>query len=401
MLKSSRLDVILHSDSVVFHGSESNASPKLIYGKVRVHNKSISKIKSLSVSVTGVSSYGFVNENYESPSFNVNNCYASKSVVFDHKEILYQSNDSNGSNFGPGVYEYLFIIKMDGDLPASVITEFGKTEYKLKVVLEKANILSMNATKTLPIFVKRIIELDTSISHPSIPTTEAESDVEPPSFEAFSNPLVSTPSPASSFIDLPSASSTQPTNLSELSPRLVSKTFDDKIMLKMITDGTVYTSDQKLKVSVELNPLNETTRVISIGAVLNERVSIYGTNNSVYGGASKSYLRIINSVHKNLSVVETVSKSEFFSSNSFQLELNTSKDYKIVQLDIENETFKVSHYIKVYVIIDYKGKREKLFSLIPIYIVPNEYFTEFNNLPLYSASELDSPPAYSSSLIPI
>ncbi|OMJ21083.1 hypothetical protein AYI70_g3697 [Smittium culicis] len=422
MLSGARISLDIHSDTILFHGTEESASSKLLYGKVRLHVKSKTRIRSLYANVSGISSYGFVNENYESPSFNVNNCYASKSQILDHKEVLFESYESNGSLFLPKTYEFSFIIKMEGSLPATVYTEYGKTEYKLKVVLEKANILSMNVSKSIPIYVRRIIDIDQLVSPPVAPPQpliEAVDDLLPAftstPTQLSSSSLITSPvsspisSPSASFADLPStinhnssapAFSPTPSVDSSL-PRLISKSFDNKLHLKIYTNSSIYTTEQQLKISVELFPLHESVRVISIGSVFNESVSIKSLSSTTGQViASKRYLRIINSVHKNLSSFQSVSKNEFFSSNSYEMLLQTSSSHKSAQLDIENSIFKVSHYVKLYCIIDFEGKREKLFSVFPVFIVPNEYFTEFNNLPLYSPSEPNAqinllPPAYS------
>ncbi|OMJ20047.1 hypothetical protein AYI69_g6371 [Smittium culicis] len=421
MLSGARISLDIHSDTILFHGTEESASSKLLYGKVRLHIKSKTRIRSLYANVSGISSYGFVNENYESPSFNINNCYASKSQILDHKEVLFESSESNGSLFLPKTYEFSFIIKMEGSLPATVYTEYGKTEYKLKVVLEKANILSMNVSKSIPIYVRRIIDIGQLVSPPISspqPLIQAVDDLLPaftsPSAQPSPSPIVSpvsspSSSPSTSFADLPSsvnhnspapAFSPLPSVDSSL-PRLISKSFDDKLHLKIYTNSSIYTTEQQLKLSVEVFPLHESVRVISIGSVFNESVSIKSLSTTTgQVVASKRYLRIINSVHKNLSSFQTVSKNGFFSSNSYEMLLQTSSSHKSAQLDIENNVFKVSHYVKLYCIIEFEGKREKLFTLFPVFIVPNEYFTEFNNLPLYSPSEPYAqinllPPAYS------
>ncbi|OLY85697.1 hypothetical protein AYI68_g108 [Smittium mucronatum] len=391
MLSGSHLDIILQNDTVLFHGDESMTSSKLIYGKALIYLKSCCKIKSIYIRISGTSSCSPpVDPNKKSG----NGCPEvpfPRTVFLDHTESLFQSKNKNGSPFSAKTYEYEFMFKIDGSLPATVSTGYGNIEYKLDLVLEKTGLLSKNSTKSIPIYVRRIIDFGRS-SFPSIILPSMSLDQSADILATRSSDLtVNDLEFPSVFSGLESISNIEPIpgSLNPSPSQQLVKNFGSRLQLKLTTGSSIISSARSLLVTVELYPLHQSTRVINYGVSLCERMEILSPSTG-----PQVYCRIISSAIGNLSTALATSKEISLSGNSHELDLRTNSGCGDAHVDVDNNCFRISHYLKFHCAITYKDRRMESSAAMPIFVVPNEYFSEFNSLPLYCDIQGERPPAY-------
>ncbi|PVU99156.1 hypothetical protein BB559_000952 [Furculomyces boomerangus] len=342
------LDLVLQSDTIVFHGNQDSASSKLLFGKVVLKALKRTKISSLKVISMGKTEFSFIERSkpmYSTAEVNRDMYSSGKLQVLDKTEILLDGK-KNLIYLDPGTYEYSFIITLPGDLPESVCSTHGSTEYSLKAVLETSSYLSA-PSKQIPIYLGRI---------------------------PYSGP---------------------PTFMPADGPNEIKKEFAEKLSVKLNTPSKYYAENQAIDLVADISLINPNINILSIGARMNENITIKSFANP---DIKKDIVKLITSGKKEF---ETNPKSKFLDSSEFNLELCLPQSYKDMQHDIENKTFSVSHQIHFDITIEIEGITQNIVVSLPILVVPNEYFSEMLSLPKYSPKiqfakdGIITPPEYS------
>ncbi|PVU95633.1 hypothetical protein BB559_002671 [Furculomyces boomerangus] len=346
MISAVDIDLVLQNDNIVFHGPEEYASSKLLFGKVILKVRRKFSAKSLKVYALGTVFYSFVREVGTNHYVSKDTFHAGKEKLLDHCEVLFD-NQHTHTVFAPGVYEYDFFIKLNGDLPETINTQYGCTDYILKASLNKSP-LSPKITKQVPIYIKRISTTDISQIEPSTDHIQIE------------------------------------------------KKFEDKLSVKISTDSKHFSDDQIIKVNVELLPINPDLKVETIGTTINEYITI---RDPTYSSAKVNYTKLVKTKYKKVFVSEQEkSETTYMDGTTFSLDVEVPQKYKKVQFDIENDIFQVYHSLNFFCIVEINNIKERLTLTSPITIVPKEFFTEYFSLPRYTPEHNNSeilPPPYS------
>ncbi|PVZ96567.1 hypothetical protein BB558_007515 [Smittium angustum] len=343
-----KLDLVLQSDTIVFHGNEDSASSKLLFGKVVLKVLKRAKISLLKVISIGKTEFSFIERSkalYSITEMDRDVYNTGKLQVLNKTEILLDGK-KNQMYLDPGTFEYSFIITLPGDLPESVYTAHGSTEYSLKAVLETSSYLS-GLSKQIPIYIGRIPYSGSSTFMPAD------------------------------------------------DPNEIQKEFAEKLSVKLNTSSKYYAENQVIDLVADISLINPDISILSIGAKINENITI---KSFIDSNVKKDFLKLINSSRKEL---EAKIKPNFLDSSEFSLELRLPQSYRDMQHDIENNTFSVSHQIHFDINVEIDGTSQNLVVSLPITVVPNEYFSEMLSLPKYSPKiqlekdELMMPPEYS------
>ncbi|OLY80344.1 hypothetical protein AYI68_g5562, partial [Smittium mucronatum] len=127
MLAGGKLDIVIQNPTLLFHGSEETTGAKLIYGKVLVNLKSDKKVKGINISIYGGKVLNLPGGARKDPlGFNVEDAMEPKNLFLKNSESIFLSDSKAGTPFAPGSYEFPFMIKVPGDLPATVSTDILK-----------------------------------------------------------------------------------------------------------------------------------------------------------------------------------------------------------------------------------------------------------------------------------
>ncbi|PVU98725.1 hypothetical protein BB559_001345 [Furculomyces boomerangus] len=326
------LDLVLQSDTVVFHGNEDSASPKSLSGKVLLKVLKRTKISSLKVISKGKTEFSFIGLSttlYSTVDMDRDIYNSGKLQVLNKTEILLNGK-KNQKYLEPGTYEYSFIITLPGDLPESVYSTHGSTEYSVKAALETSSYLP-RITKKIPIYLGRI--------------------------------------PYSGTRTLISADG----------PNEIKKEFAEKLSVKLSTSSKCYSENQTIDLVADISLIDQNIKILSIGARMNEKTTIKTFANP---DIKKSIVKLISSSRR---CFGTDSKSKVLDSPKLSLELRLPQAYKDMQHDIENKTFSVSHQVHFDINIEVDGTNQNLAVNLPVLVVPNEYFSEMLSLPKYSS----------------
>ncbi|PVU89893.1 hypothetical protein BB559_004880 [Furculomyces boomerangus] len=296
------LDLVVQSDTVVFHGNQDSASSKLLFGKVILKVTKKTKISSLRVVASGVTQFWFSK-----------NSIAQYSVSISTRDIYHAEKIQNC-----------------GNLPESVYTTYGSTEYSLKAILETSSYLP-SITKQIPIYIGRI---------------------------PHSGP---------------------PTFMPDDGPNDILKKFEEKLSVKLNTPSKCYSENQTIDLVADISLMNPNIKIVSVGARINEYTTITDIKNQ---NTKKFIVKMITSEKRNLDSTDQNSKYLDFSELGFEMVLPQA--YKNIQHNIETDVFFISHQIHFDINIEIDGASEKLRTSLPLLVVPNEYFSEMLSLPKYS-----------------
>ncbi|OLY83494.1 hypothetical protein AYI68_g2368 [Smittium mucronatum] len=389
MFSAGKIEIQLQNDTILFHGTEETTGSKLVYGNIQLILKSMKRIKSISLNLCGVIENGFQGGFRDVKGFDMADLIESKDMIINDKQILYQSDQKAGSIFLPGTYDYPFITKIRGDLPATVDTEFGKIEYTMKAVAEGGGIINPSISKNVPLYVRRIINLEKMLYTPAGRSFGNQNEFDPiDSGDSLRR--------SSTDSDSSSASTLNDTQnfCFETIPIQVNKTFGDRLQLRLDTNNSIYSVDQKFKFSVDFLPLSKSTKVISYGASLREMVLMPGCR----GFGRREYLRTIGSTKQYKVTPNILARrrdcGKLASDTYHDIEVEITTPNKENHLDVDNRNFEISHFLEFYFYVDHNGNRERSTIHVPVYIVPQEYFSEINCLPLYSDVTTETPPPY-------
>ncbi|PWA02831.1 hypothetical protein BB558_001020 [Smittium angustum] len=315
------LDLVLQSDNIVFHGKENEATSKLLLGKVILRVEKRVGISSLTVVASGKTQFGF---KYESQGLLVEaksyrNLYDSrKEKVLDKTETLLDGTKK--IYLEPNTYEYQFAIRLSGDLPETLNTTHGKTEYSIKAVLKGSYLSSI--TKEMPIYISRA------------------------------------PNGKLSFGD-------------GINQNQIEKKFSQGLEVNLNIPSRYYSENQTINIDANLLISNPNIRVLAVGARLSEKIIITSSNNF---SIKKEF---------NKSITSTKIKNNGLG-HKFNLTLKVPEIYKDIQIDMENKVFSVYHLLHFDTSVEINGSKHNLVTSLSVPIVSEESLREANSLPEYS-----------------
>ncbi|ORX91231.1 hypothetical protein K493DRAFT_355886 [Basidiobolus meristosporus CBS 931.73] len=125
------VEVLLSEDQVFLQGHPAEAEEVVLGGKVVVDLSEETKIKSLSVKLTGKSKVSWKYTYNGETQFS----HAKRNIVKIHKPLLPQTNKHY--TLSPGKHEFNFELPFEGAFPETVHVKNGYVQYMLNVVMDR------------------------------------------------------------------------------------------------------------------------------------------------------------------------------------------------------------------------------------------------------------------------
>ncbi|KAJ9061439.1 hypothetical protein DSO57_1020789 [Entomophthora muscae] len=150
MRQHSVFEIQLADKEVVFYGSSAECSGKVLQGTLLVHPTDALKVKSLTLQFTGR-----VQTQWTSGAGALQRV-CSEQVTLIEKRWTFLQPQKKPHHLPPGTHLYDFEVTLPGDLPASVVVDYGLVEYKFKAILERPT-FSLNYTDRQLLTIRRAL----------------------------------------------------------------------------------------------------------------------------------------------------------------------------------------------------------------------------------------------------
>ncbi|PVU87790.1 hypothetical protein BB561_006179 [Smittium simulii] len=366
------MSLFLPTNVILFYGPCNKAKARVFYGTVILDIHKPTKVKTLYIKVKGKAEASKFPSSFDS-EINYGN-YPVEEDILKHKEIIFDHSDDI-ITMNPGSYEFGFCISFDSKLPETMMSDYGNISYSIKAVLVKCSNLTKKLNKSMPIYVRRLTNRTTDEMY-------------------LPRPI-------------------------EISIKL-----NDILWVKLNSVSNCYMKGQEVNLVIKVHPICSQTKVRSIIVSIVEYFSIIDPKNlkplktqtkiiksaekvldftpgSIYGSITNAMQLASTASNEDLTGnnnhdFDPVYTDQYISANSKCLKeiahhicFNIPKSKTLLQHDLSNTIFAVKHRLRFNFMVDNGTKISKITMTIPIYIVPNAFIDDLNDLPSYSSIDLN------------
>lgn len=320
MRQHSVFEIQLAEKEVIFYGTSAECSGKVLHGSLLVHPADQLKVKSLTLQFIGRV------QTHWTTGAGALQRVCSQQVTLIEKRWTFLQPQKKPHTLAPGTYLYDFEVTLPGDLPASVIVDYGLVEYKFKAVLERPT-FSLNYTDRQFLTIRRAL--------------------------------------------LPSAPS-----LSELI--YLSDTWNDQLNYEVYSPNKAFGMGEEMPLNFKLLSLDERLRVQSVTCLLKEYVTVSATTED-----GTLMTKCDGRVQSRAS--RTITHHE----PSLELSLNVPippLNREGAHCFMESELIRIDHKVKILIVLsDHHDRLHRILAKIGVVIMPTPRVEALNALPRYQS----------------
>lgn len=320
MRQHSVFEIQLAEKEIIFHGSPSECAGKILQGSLLVHPGDNLRVKKISLHLVGR-----MHTHWTTGAGTLQRTHSENRILIE-KEWIFLQQQKKPHVLAPGTHFYDFEITLPGDLPPSVLIDYGLVEYKFKALLERPT-FSVNYTDRKMLSIKRAL--------------------------------------------LPSAPV-----LSELI--YLSDTWNDMLHYEVYSPYKAFGQGEDLPLHFKLLSLDEGLRIQSITCLLKEYITVHAhSEDGVL--SSKSDGRV--QARSNKTITQTDSSLEL------TLTVPIPPAYRDgVHSFIDSELIRIDHKVKILIVLsDSQDRLHRILAKVGVVIMPTPRNEALNALPLYQS----------------